>query len=201
MLNKILLICFVLSGVLIFSGCGENDVRPELDERARLAEEEDSFEREIDQLREENEQLKGQVKALAGIDAEKKLDVLTKLGGIELGRRSGLYDKDEDGRKEKLIVYVRTLDETGDAVKIAGACKVQLWDLGGQADEALVGEWFVEPEDMKMKWAGTMMTSYYRLTFDVGELLKDGQELTVKVNFTDYLTGREFSEQKQIEND
>ena len=43
------------------------------------------------------------------------------------------------------------------------------------------------------------MTSYFRLTFDVSELLGDNEkELTVKVTFTDYITGNILRKQKVI---
>ena len=53
---------------------------------------------------------------------------------------------------------------------------------------------------LKMKWASTVMTNYFRLRFDVIELLKDAdaEELTVKVTFTDYITGKVLRKQAVI---
>ena len=127
------------------------------------------------------------------------MDVLSKTARIKIGRRSGLFDRDNDGKKEKLIVYVKTIDEAGDAVKAAGEVVVQLWDLNAEEGEALLGKWEIGPAELKRMWAGTVMTNYYRLEFDVSELVKaEQQELTVKVRFTDYVTGKVFGEQKVI---
>ena len=66
-------------------------------------------------------------------------------------------------------------------------------------DEALLGEWNVEAKELKQLWMGMMLTSYYRLPYKIPELLNDKQkELTIKVKFTDYLTGKIFTEQKVV---
>ena len=44
------------------------------------------------------------------------------------------------------------------------------------------------------------MTNYYRLTFDIAEIpAGQGQELTVKVRFVDYVTGKTLTAQKVIQ--
>jgi hypothetical protein len=51
-------------------------------------------------------------------------------------------------------------------------------------------------------WYNSLMSSKYRLSFDVSGIVKDYKAgtpgLTVKVNFIDYLSGRTFTEQKVI---
>jgi len=82
---------------------------------------------------------------------------------------------------------------------MAGAVDVQLWDLNKTDSEALLDEWRVEPEELKKLWFATMITINYRLTFDVADKIESMEEpLTVKVTFTDYLTGKVFKEQKVI---
>ena len=64
----------------------------------------------------------------------------------------------------------------------------------------MLASWKLEPEEIKTLWASTLMTNYYRLTFDVGEILDGkGQELTVKVRFTDYISGKTLTAQKVIQ--
>jgi hypothetical protein len=60
--------------------------------------------------------------------------------------------------------------------------------------------WEIGPEELKGLWASTIMTSYFRLTNNVSELLMDvtTEELTVKVTFTDYITGKVFRKQAVI---
>ena len=109
------------------------------------------------------------------------------------------YGQYKDGVKEKLIVYVRPIDRTGDAIKAAGGIGVQLWNLNAGPDEAMLAEWQVKPEEIKTLWSATMMTNYYRLTFDVGGVTSGEEELTVKVSFTDYTTGKVLGDQKVIQ--
>ncbi len=84
-------------------------------------------------------------------------------------------------------------------MKATGAVDVQLWDLNKEQDEALVGQWHVGPEELKGLWFATLIIINYRLTFDVGEKIEEFKEpLTVKVTFTDYLSGKVFKEQRVI---
>jgi hypothetical protein len=98
--------------------------------------------------------------------------------------------------KKKLVVYVEPIDETGDAVKAGGTIEVQLWDLNKKESEARLAQWQVEPNEIKKLWLGGMFSSGYRLSFDVAGIVdKFDRPLTVKVNFTDYLSGMTFTEQ------
>jgi len=76
---------------------------------------------------------------------------------------------------------------------------VQLWDLNRQDGQALLGQWHIEPNELKKLWFATLITINYRLTFDVADKIEDAEgPLTVKVAFTDYLSGRVFNEQRVI---
>jgi hypothetical protein len=82
---------------------------------------------------------------------------------------------------------------------VAGSVDVQLWDLNKKGSEALLGQWQVKRSELKKLWFATLITINYRLTFDVGDKVEKFDEpLTVKVTFTDYLTGKVFKEQKVI---
>jgi hypothetical protein len=188
----------IVTGCLVFGllGCGSGSSNSLWEQIKRLGQEKTDLKLQVAKLESENEDLSRQVEKLSSLGAERRLEVLSKTSRIKIGRRSGLFDRDNDGKNEKLIVYVKTIDEAGDAVKAAGEAAVQLWDLNAEEGEALLGKWEVEPAELKEMWAGTVMTNYYRLEFDVSELVKaEQQELTVKVRFTDYVTGKVFSEQ------
>jgi hypothetical protein len=76
---------------------------------------------------------------------------------------------------------------------------VQLWDLNKTNGQAMLRQWKVEASELKDLWFATLITINYRLTFDVTDIVENLEEpLTVKVNFTDYLTGKVFKEQKVI---
>ena len=181
-------------------GCQEQSQTSLWDQIKDLGEEKVTLREQNEKLQSENEQLKGQVKTLSGLGPEVRLEAFAARKKIEIGKRSGLFDKDDDGIKEKLIVYVRPSDDTGDTVKIPGTITVQLWNLNNESDEAMLASWKLEPEEIKMLWAGTFMTNYYRLTFDIAEIpAGQGRELTVKVRFVDYVTGKNLTAQKVIQ--
>ena len=188
--------------ILVFGaacGCQEESQVSLWDQIKQLGQEKVTLREQNEKLQSENEELKKQIQTLSAIDPQIRAEAVATMKKIDIGKRSGLFDKDSDGIKEKLIVYVRPSDETGDTVKTPGSVEVQLWDLDSESSEAMLASWQLGPEQIKTLWASTLMTNYYRLTFDVSEIL-DGQaqELTVKVRFTDYMTGKSLTAQKVI---
>ncbi len=165
-----------------------------------LKQEKKQLARQIEQSKAEAEQLKKQIQILSDLPPEAKFENLYHLQKTKITRYTNLYDKDKDGKKEKLIVYIQPIDEEGDIVKATGAVDVQLWDLNKENGEALLGQWQVKPDELKKLWFATLITINYRLTFDVADKITgDEESLVAKVTFTDYLTGKVFKEQKVIE--
>jgi hypothetical protein len=196
--------CF-LSSVLCFlafvAGCeNANSIKtPLVEQIGDLTEQKTQLENQLEQSRTENKQLKKQMHVLSGLPEQVKGENLYSLEKIEIGRYTGFFDKDKDGEKEKLIVYIQPIDEEGDIVKASGTVDVQLWDLNKANNKALLGQWHVEPGELKKLWFATLITINYRLTFDIADKVKSFDEpLTVKVTFTDYLSGKVFKEQKVI---
>ncbi len=195
---KYRLVVAALAVCALVLGCGRGAERSLFDQVKLLAEEKTELKLQVEKLQDENEELTKRVKMLTALGPDVRLEVLGRLESIEISGRSGLYDKDKDGTKETLVVYVRTIDDAGDAIKAVGSVEVQLWDLEAE-DNARLAQWRIKPEELKRLWSSTVMTSYFRLTFDVSELLRDNEkELTVKVTFTDYITGNILRKQKVI---
>ena len=181
-------------------GCDNASSRSLREQVAQLGRENKVLKQQTEELVGQNKALTEQVESLSSLNSETRVDVLPAVEKIEFGRRSGLFDKDKDGKNEKLIVYLRLFDCQGDLIKAAGKASVQLWDLNAEEEDALIKQWEIGPGELKELWVGTFMTNYYRLTFDVGDLLEGiGDELTVKLTFTDYVTGKVFREQKVIQ--
>jgi hypothetical protein len=164
----------------------------------KLNREKAQLESHIEECKAENQQLKERVDVLTGLSADQRK--LYNIERIEVGRFTNFYDKDDDGQKEKLIVYVQPIDEQGDIVKAAGSVEVQLWDLNEQANQALLGQWNLNPAQVQKRWVTTLLSNNYRLMFDIADKVEDfSKPLTVKVSFTHYLTGTVLQEQKVIE--
>ncbi len=150
-------------------------------------------------LQEENDILRRQIESMSTVTPEAKLEAMSVLKKIKIRSRSGFYDRDKDGKKEVLKVYVQPIDSDGDNVKAPGSVRVQLWDINGETDSALLKTWQVGPQQLKQFWAETFLTRYYRLTFDVKDMAEDqDKELKLKVIFTDYVTGKVFEEHIMI---
>lgn len=187
--------------ILFVAGCQSTGGRkPSLAEQLhQLKQEKTQLTHQIEQSKAENEQLKKQIQVLSGLPRQVKPESVYDLQRIKISRYTNIYDRDEDGKKEKLIVYIQPVDQDGDTIKAAGAVDVQLWDLNREDGQALLSQWHVEPGELKKLWLATMITINYRLAFDVADKIDKFEEpLTVKVTFTDYLTGKVFKEQKTI---
>jgi len=186
--------------LILVTGCANPDEKESVVVQIeQLTQEKTQLQKQIEQSEKENEQLKQQVQVLSGLPEEVKLENLNRLENIKIGRYTGFFDKDDDGRKEKLIIYIQPTDDQGDALKAAGTAEVQLWDLNKTNGQAMLGQWKVEPDELKKLWFETLVSIYYRLTFDVADIIDSLEEpLTVKVTFTDYMTGKVFKEQKVI---
>lgn len=194
----------IVSGWLLVAVAGCQDSAPSgklslAEKLGTLRQEKTQLLRQIEQSEVQNKQLKKQLAVLAGLGPGVKLEELYDLREVKITGYTNLYDKDKDGKKEKLIVYLRPIDAEGDAIKVAGSVNVQLWDLNKEGSRALVGQWRIEPNELKKLWFATVLTINYRLTFDVADKIQDFEApLTVKMTFTDYLTGRVYEEQKVI---
>jgi len=182
-------------------GCENSGPRtPSLSQQIeRLTEENSELQAHLTESQKQINQLNQRVELLSSLPEDKRADAVYRIAKIKIGRYTGLFDENKDGVKETLIVYVQPIDETGDAIKAAGAVLVQLWDLGKEQNKALLAQWNVEPNELKKLWFESVLASNYRLKFDVSNIIGSlSDELTVKVTFTDYLSGRTFTAQKAI---
>jgi hypothetical protein len=193
---------YILTFSFLLAGCQKsNESKPLLVKIEQLTQEKARLRGELTQSNTENEQLRKQVQVLSGLPEDVKLDSLYRLQRVKIHRYTGLLDEDKDGKMEKLVVYLQPIDDQGDVIKAAGAVKVQLWDLNQASGEALLGQWNVGADDLKKHWV-TFLVTDYRLTFDLAEKIERFESpLTVKVTFTDTLSGKVFNEQRAIEPD
>ncbi len=193
--------CPLVLALVLLSGCGIGSERKTACEiqLERVERENTDLAEQLERSKTENVQLAEQIESLAALGPDRPLD-LFRLTKVRITKYTNFYDKDDDGKREKLIVYLQPIDTAGDVVKAAGAVDVQLWNLENPSGQALLGEWHIDPNDMHAQWVQAMISSSYRLTFDIPaspEVL--AEPLTVKVTFTDYLTGGIFHAQEAID--
>jgi len=184
----------------VVCGCGREN-RSVWEQLKQLGDEKTSLAIENKQLRQENKQLSRQVQTLSAIDPNMRLAELETLDKIIIGKRTGIYDKDGDGKTESLVIYLEPVDKAQDRVKAIGGLGVQLWDLNvPQAGKPLLAEWTLTPEQLQRHWSSTLFTNFYhiRLPLPDGLLAANKGELTVKVEFVDYLGGKTCRDQRLI---
>jgi hypothetical protein len=165
----------------------------------QLTEEKTELQNKLEQSSVENNQLKKQAESLSKLPVDKRADAIYHIKAVKIDSYTNFYD---DGKtpgatgKKKLVVYVAPIDETGDHFKAGGTVEVELWDLNKKENEARLAQWQVEPNKLKTLWLAGIFSSNYRLSFDAAGIVdKFDKPLTVKVNFTDYLSGMTFTEQ------
>ncbi|MHC4265296.1 MAG: hypothetical protein ACYSUK_05105 [Planctomycetota bacterium] len=194
---------FSAAFALLLAGCGpdskayQSQLRNNIDS---LKLENTELNRQIEQFQQQNEQLSKQNKTLAGLAPQFQYNNLYSLQTVKVHKYTNLYDKDDNGSFEKLIVYIQPMDQNGDIVKAAGTVDVELWDLNKEEDNARLNQWQIPPDQLQQLWFTSIASTNYRLTFDLDEPIDNyDQPLTVKVTFTDHLTGKIFQQQKVIE--
>jgi hypothetical protein len=193
--------CIVILDFLLvlLAGCGVGSERKDPSELKveALEREKAKIAAQAEQCQVENAQLQEQLNAMAALPKDSH-ENLYKLIDVKISRYTGFYDQDQDGKREKLFVYLQPIDANGDIVKAAGMVSVELWNLDNPADQALIGQWQVPPAELYKLWVSGFVSNY-RLPLDVAvtpELL--ARPLTVKIAFTDYLTGEVFRNQQIV---
>lgn len=95
-----------------------------------------------------------------------------------------------------LKVYLTPTDEQGQKIKTAGSLVIEAFDLS-RPDNVRVGEWKFTTEEARARWNGEMLLYGYVLECPLTSPV-EASNLTVKATFTDELTGRAFSAQRQV---
>ncbi len=192
-------VCVVTLMVLITTGC-QDTFSPSKQSRIETLKKDNSELRyQLEQTQKANQQLTRQIQILNNLDEEKKLKALPVVKEIEITRYTNFYDKDDDGKKETLIVYVQPIDSDGDIIKAAGSIEIQLWDLNTDSDNALLQTWNIEGAELKKHWVAGLLSNNYRFTFDTADMVHDTNvPMTVKVTFVDHLTGNVLQQQHLI---
>jgi hypothetical protein len=169
------------------------------------------LERRVDRLQRANEDLRQQVRTLDSDLArrerriqtllalgEKRLDLLFHVDHIKLGRYTAGVDLDDESGDDAVRVHLEPRDEHGSTIKAAGSVRIQLFDLAADEGEHLLFTCEYPVEKVADYWASGFITNHYK--FDCRwKQPPAGPKVTVRVEFTDYLTGRKFTAQKVAE--
>lgn len=194
LLSSILCLC-------LLAGCESNagPANPLTEQVETLTQDKREMMRQVEQLESKNKDLQKQINTLHDFTDDVSFKDLYEVKSIKITKYTNLYDKDKDGKKDTLLVYIQPIDQDGDIIKAAGEVHVRLLDLDKDRDPVILGKWRLTPAQLRKLWIDALIKTNYRLTFDVsGKIPDQDKPLTVMVTFTDYLTGKVFEEQKLI---
>lgn len=156
-------------------------------ENARLADDKKALQSHID---EQNKQ----IETLRSLGGEKRLEKLYVVKTIQLGRFTGGVGGTDEKGDHGVKVYLEPMDQHGSILKAAGEVKVEVYDLAAPPRENLVLERRFSIEEVAGQWFGGFGTYHYSFECD-WQTPPRHDELTIRVEFTDYLTGQKFSAQ------
>lgn len=125
---------------------------------------------------------------------EKRLDRLYHVERLEIHRHSGGVDLDGKAGSDAVRVHLCPIDQHGSVIKAAGSVRVQLFDLAADG-EKLVGAQAWEVDELAKAWHD-LAISNYSLTCKWLSDAPANDEITVRVEFTEYITGRTLTAQR-----
>jgi hypothetical protein len=143
---------------------------------------------------------------------QKQIDTLVSLGPgrleklnhvkvIKLGQYTGGADLDAQDGDDGIKVFLRPIDANGDTIKASGSLTVQLYDLAQPSDKTLIGEYKWSVDEVSKAFSGGFLTYHFTFTCPWKSGPPKHDEITVRVEFVDYLTGKTMQVQKMCKVD
>lgn len=123
------------------------------------------------------------------IFAPVQINILTISGGENYDDKPG-----DDG----VTVHFQPLDEVGDALKVAGDVRIELYDLANPEGRKLIGEYYVPADKIGENWYGKLMTYHYTIRCPWQQGPPQHSEITIRLTFVDYLSQRVINAQKVV---
>ena len=187
--------------LVFFSGCDSGKQVAQLrTEINNLTSENNELKSEIEQKNADNNDLEKRIVVLQDLPDDVKGINLYEIVDVKIQNFSGFFDENNDGKFDTLVVRVQPFDNYGDVIKAAGSVDIELWNLNRPENQALIGKWHVGVDELKKDWVSAWGITNYRLAFDItGKIENFDETFTIKMDFTDYLSGKVFQAQKVIE--
>jgi len=114
---------------------------------------------------------------------------------IVIASLSGGDDYDGQPGDDGITVHLRPVDRDGDAVKVAGDIRIELYDLANPPDQNLVGVYEVPVDRVREHWYGKLATYHYTIRCPWPKDPPRHDEITIRAVFRDYLTQRVMTAQ------
>lgn len=136
---------------------------------------------------------------LAGL-GDKRISLLFPVTSVEISRYTGPISTDKTPGPDALKIIFTPRDAAGHPIKAAGEIRLQLFDLGeakGDPSGPCFDEVVIPATQASKHWSGGMLTNHYTFTRPLPKK-QAHSNLTLRVSFTDYLTGKTHTDQKMI---
>lgn len=153
------------------------------------------LESRIAELEKENRLRGEQVAALQGTPPASR-ELLVRPTELELGPLTGGRNFDDKQGDDGLRIYAVLKDAAGDRIKQAGRFEVELFDL--EAGGRRLGRWTFDEKQAAEAWNSVLTNYNYVLDVRWQNGVPARNGLTVRVKFTDLLTGRTLDAQREV---
>jgi len=187
-----------LLAVMILGGCDPQaapkavpDQHPQVSMKAKIT----RLEAEVASLRRANAEKARQIEALQNLPAD-RMKLMFTVTKVEIGRYSAGRDLDGKTGHDGVRVYLTPKDRDGHTIKAAGSVSVRLFDLARDGDNLLARCDF--PADkIARHWVAGLGSHHYRFDCPWPRPPTTG-EVTLRVTFTDLLTGKSHTAQRTL---
>ena len=125
-----------------------------------------------------------------------RLSKLFTVSKIKLSRYTGGVDTDKKTGHDEIKIIFIPIDDKGHAIKAAGEINIRLFDLAAKPKETMLAEYNYPVEKVSEYWSGGFMTNNYSFSCPIGKKNLSSDQVTVRISFRDYLTGKTFTAQK-----
>jgi hypothetical protein len=184
----------VLALAALLAGCADDGALDAAAERDKALERVRQLERELAAAQQHLAERDKQVANLLHL-GDKRMEKLYVVQRIRLGRATGGVDVDKKPGDDAIKVYVEPIDQHGSVLKAPAEVAIRLFDLAADANSTLISEHRFEVDETAAAWSSGFLAYHYRFTCPWKTPPKHG-EITVRVEFLDYLTGKKHIAQK-----
>ena len=196
---KALLAGILLFPVLLAAGCAQDQLpqvlreRDEARDQVRIARQQEQAAQE--QLRQRDEQ----VRLLLALGAGKRLERVFTVQRIQIGDKCCGIGEPNAAWDKGVKVYLEPVDQDAVSIKAAGEVTIELYDLAAPQDRNRLCACRFPVEEIGKKWTQGFMSQFYIFECEWGGNPPSQKQVTVRVVFVDYLTGKTFTDQKVVE--
>jgi hypothetical protein len=179
---------------LLATGC---QPPPEVALRKEVADLRETIKKKDDQLVTQKttiDQLENQLQVARGL-SEADLKLIFYPVKLNIERLSGGESYDDKPGDDGVTVFLQPIDRDGDAIKVAGDIRIQLYDLAAPSDQNLIAEYFIPVDRVAKLWYGKLWTYHYAIKCPFPNGPPEHTEVTIRAVFVDYLTKRVVSAQ------